>query len=162
MKEIPDFDIERSQSVDYIMGSGLAKKAFEEPPFKNYANILKELIESIDRLADNCHMPEFTNHAMPHVCGMVKRASEWGENDGWLGTASPLEAACLLMALVIHDIGMLSRDSRDIPDSEREKYLKGLSSSLDTNPGSQGHFSWDSAMPMITFKYVSSFWSSFI
>ena len=42
MKEIPDFDIERSQSVDYIMGSGLAKKAFEEPPFKNYANILKE------------------------------------------------------------------------------------------------------------------------
>ncbi|MCI8983350.1 MAG: hypothetical protein HFG78_13255 [Hungatella sp.] len=127
MKEIPDFDIERSQSVDYIMGSGLAKKAFEEPPFKNYANILKELIESIDRLADNCHMPEFTNHAMPHVCGMVKRASEWGENDGWLGAASPLEAACLLMALVIHDIGMLSRDSRDIPDSEREKYLKGLS-----------------------------------
>ncbi len=127
MKEIPSFDIERSQSVDYIMGSGLAKKAFEQPPFRNYTNILKELAESMDRLADNCHMQEFTNHAMPHVCSIVKRASEWGENDGWLRSASPQEAAYLLIALLIHDIGMLSQDSRNIPDSEREKYMKGLS-----------------------------------
>lgn len=127
MKEIPDFDIERSQAVDYIMGSGLARKAFEEPPFNNYTNILKELIESIDRLADNCHMPEFTNHAMLHVCSMVKKASEWGESDGWLLTAAPKEAAYLLIALVIHDIGMLSQDSRNIPDDERENYIKGLS-----------------------------------
>lgn len=127
MKEIPAFDIELSQSVDYILGSGLAKKAFEEPPFKNYGNILVELIESIDRLADNCHMPEFTNHAMPHVCSIVKRASEWGEKDGWLQAASPGEAACLLMALAIHDIGMLSQDSKNLPDGERENYIKGLS-----------------------------------
>ena len=63
MKEIPDFDIELSQSVDYILGSGLARRAFADPPFKNYVNILTELMQSIDRLADNCHMPEFTNHA---------------------------------------------------------------------------------------------------
>ena len=116
MKEIPDFDIELSQAVDYILGSGLARRAFAAPPFKNYVNILTELIRSIDRLADNCHMPEFTNHAMPHVLSMVKRGSEWGESDGWLEPASPKEAACLLMAMVIHDMGMVSQDSRNLPD----------------------------------------------
>ncbi len=127
MKEIPDFDIELSQAVDYILGSGLARRAFAAPPFKNYVNILTELIRSIDRLADNCHMPEFTNHAMPHVLSMVKRGSEWGESDGWLEQASPKEAACLLMAMVIHDMGMVSQDSRNLPDKERNRYIKGLS-----------------------------------
>lgn len=127
MKEIPDFDIELAQSIDYIFGSALAKKTFIDPPFRNYTNILTEILKSIDRLADNCHMPEFTNHAMPHICSIVKRASEWAESDGWLEDITSQEAGYLLMALLIHDIGMLSQDNRDIPDSEKARYMKGFS-----------------------------------
>lgn len=127
MKEIPGFDIELAQSADYILGSPLAKKAFIRPPFNNFTNIVTEIIKGIDRLADNCHLPEFTNHALPHICSIVKRASEWGESDGWLEEATPQEAGYLLIALLIHDIGMLSQDSEDLPDDEKLQYMKGLS-----------------------------------
>lgn len=127
MKEIPGFDVELAESINYILGSPLAKKAFVCPPFNNFTNILTEIIEGIDRLADNCHMPEFTNHALPHACSIVKRASEWGESDGWLEDATSQEAGYLLIALLIHDIGMLSQDSGDIPDDEKFQYMKGLS-----------------------------------
>ncbi len=92
MKEIPGFDIELAQAIDYILGSPLAKRAFVCPPFYNFTNIVTEIIRWIDRLADNCHMPELTNHALPHICSIVKRASEWGESDGWLEEAAPQEA----------------------------------------------------------------------
>lgn len=127
MKNIPDFEIELAQSIEYILGSALAKKAMEAPPYKNYTNIVIDIVRSIDRLADNCHMPEFTNHAMPHICSIVKRASEWAEYDGWLKRLNSAEAAYLLVALLIHDIGMLSQDSKNIPDAVRMKYMKGCS-----------------------------------
>lgn len=127
MKEIPDFDIELSQATDYILGCPLAKRAFCRPPFYNFTNIVTDIIYWIDQLADNCHMPEFTNHALPHICSIVKRASEWGESDGWLKETSPQEAGYLLIALLIHDIGMLSQDSRDLPEDEKLQHMKGLS-----------------------------------
>lgn len=127
MKQIPDFNIELAQSVDFILGSSLARKAMENPPYHNFTNILVDIIENIDRLADNCHMPEFTNHAMPHICSIVKRASEWGETDGWLDKLEPKEAAYLLMALLLHDIGMLSQDVQDLPEEEQAKFMKGCS-----------------------------------
>ena len=127
MKEIPSFNIELAQATDYILGSPLAKRAFVCPPFHNFTNIITEIICWIDRLADNCHMPEFTNHALPHICSIVQRASEWGESDGWLKETTPQEAGYLLMALLIHDIGMLSQDSRDIPEDEKLQNMKGLS-----------------------------------
>lgn len=127
MKPIPDFDIELAQTSHYILDSDLARKALEEPPFRNYTNIVRCILENIDRLADNCHMPEFTNHALPHICSIVKRASEWGNNDGWLEEISSKEAGYLLIALLIHDIGMLSQDAKDIPEQERMLYMKGFS-----------------------------------
>jgi len=127
MKEIPGFDMELAQAMDYILGSPLAKRAFVCPPFCNFTNIVTEIIRWIDRLADNCHMPELTNHALPHICSIVKRASEWGESDGWLEEAAPQEAGYLLIALLIHDIGMLSQDSQDVPEDEKLQNMKGLS-----------------------------------
>ncbi len=127
MKDIPGFDIELAQATDYILGSPLAKKAFIQPPFCYFTNIVTEIIQWIDRLADNCHMPEFTNHALPHICSIVKRASEWGESDGWLNKISSQEAGYLLIALLIHDIGMLSQDEQDVPEKERLQHMKGLS-----------------------------------
>lgn len=104
MKQIPDFDIELNQTVSFVFESQITKKAMERPPFDDFANILVEIIQSIDRLADNCHMAEFTNHAMPHICSIIKRASEWAESDGWIKKISSQEAAYLLLALLIHDI----------------------------------------------------------
>ncbi len=127
MKEIPSFDIELSQAADYIMASPLAKKAFSNPPFLQYTNILRLLIQSVDRLADNCHMPEFTNHALPHICSIVRRASDWAVEDGWLKVLTEQEAGYLLLALVIHDMGMLSQDAQDLPDKNKSSNMKGFS-----------------------------------
>lgn len=127
MKQIPDFDIELNQTVSFVFESQITKKAMERPPFDDFANILVEIIQSIDRLADNCHMAEFTNHAMPHICSIIKRASEWAESDEWIKKISSQEAAYLLLALLIHDIGMLSQDAKYIPAQERSKYIKGSS-----------------------------------
>jgi hypothetical protein len=127
MKQIPDFDIELAQTTNYILGSPLAKRVLEDPPFRNYTNIVICILENIDRLADNCHMPEFTNHALPHICSIVRRASEWGENDGWIEKITSGEAGYLLLALLIHDIGMLSQDVKDMPEQDRLLYMKGFS-----------------------------------
>lgn len=78
VKQIPDFDTELDQSINFIFESEITKKALIAPPFNNFTNILLEIIHSIDRLADNCHMAEFTNDAMPHICSIIKRASECG------------------------------------------------------------------------------------
>ena len=126
MKEIPDFDTELSQATDYIMESPLATKTFSNPPFPQYTNVLRILLRSIDRLADNCHMPEFTNHALPHICSIVRRASEWAVEDQWIEKINGGEAGYLLLALIIHDIGMLSQDAADLPDANKNDNMKGF------------------------------------
>lgn len=127
MDYYPDFDIERAQTFNFIMGCHLAQRALVDPPFRSYTNIVRFLIEEADRLADNCHMPEFTNHALPHVCSIVRRASAWGKADGWIGKLSAAEAGYLLIALIVHDLGMLSQDARDLPDVDRISSRKGMS-----------------------------------
>ena len=127
MDHYPDFDIERAQTFNFIMECHLAQRALVNPPFYSYANIVHFLIEEADHLADNCHMPEFTNHALPHICSIVRRASAWGEADGWIDKLSTAEAGYLLPALIIHDLGMLSQDARDLPDPERISSRKGMS-----------------------------------
>lgn len=127
MVQYPDFDIERAQALSFIFECALAQKAFEAPPFGSYVNIIRYLIESADRLADNCHMPEFTNHALPHICSIIQRASAWAVADGWIDFIDPQEAGYLLAALVIHDLGMLSQDARDLPDVELVSSRKGMS-----------------------------------
>lgn len=127
MNHYPDFDIERAQAFNFIMECYLAQRALVDPPFHNYTNIVRFLVEESDRLADNCHMPEFTNHALPHICSIVQRASTWGEADGWINKLSTAEAGYLLIALIIHDLGMLSQDARDLPDVDRISSRKGMS-----------------------------------
>ncbi|KEI76191.1 hypothetical protein N486_10640 [Clostridium botulinum B2 128] len=131
MRNVPDFNIELSQACDYILSTDIARKAIDNPPFTSFTNILRDLIEAIDKLADNCHMPEFTNHALPHICSVVKRASEWGKSDKWLDVITSAEAGYLLMALVIHDMGMLSQDPGDLPNDEISNSRKGISNISD-------------------------------
>jgi hypothetical protein len=138
MKNIPEFDFDISQATQYIFESELAKKAFEQPPFQNYANICRDVIRSLSRLANNCNMPEFTNHGLQHICSLVKRASEWGIDAGWLalgnekGASNGVEALCpqeagyLLLALLLHDIGMQQQDPKELLDGQTFNTQQGF------------------------------------
>jgi hypothetical protein len=114
MRMFPDFQMEFVQATEFILSSELSRKAFESPPFNNFGNIIRDVIQDIDRLADNCHMPEFTDHALPHICSLVKRVSEWGVADEWLSQLTPAEAGYLLFSILVHDIGMLSQNPADL------------------------------------------------
>lgn len=126
MREIPDFKMELVQASDFILSSELARIAFQSPPFNNYGNIIRDIIEDIDRLADNCHMPEFTDHALPHICSLVKRISDWGIVDKWLPKLSAAEAGYLLFSILVHDVGMLSQNPKDLSNKQANIPLLGL------------------------------------
>lgn len=125
MRMLPDFQMELVQSIEFILSSELSRKAFESPPFDNFGNIIRDVIHDIDRLADNCHMPEFTDHALPHICSLVKRVSEWGVADAWLSQLTPAEAGYLLFSILVHDIGMLSQNPADLLN-DQERLSLGL------------------------------------
>jgi hypothetical protein len=125
-RHIVDFQTELIQATDFILDSPLARRSFESPSFSNYGNILRDIIEDTDRLADNCHLPEFTDHALPHVCSLVKKVSDWGVHDSWLEKLSSSEAGYLLMAILIHDIGMLSQDPSELGKGRFTTLPKGL------------------------------------
>ena len=122
---LPDFQMEFVQATEFILSSELSRKAFESPPFDNFGNIIRDVIQDIDRLADNCHMPEFTDHALPHICSLVKRVSEWGVADAWLSQLNPAEAGYLLFSILVHDIGMLSQNPADLLN-DQERLSLGL------------------------------------
>ncbi|MDD3898716.1 MAG: hypothetical protein PHE82_07195 [Syntrophomonadaceae bacterium] len=130
MRMIPDFQIELTQATDYILDSKLARHALKEPPFLGFGNIIRDTMEDIDRLADNCHLPEFTDHALPHLCSMIKRISDWGwegnEENKWGEKLGANEAAYLLLAILIHDIGMLSQDPAHLEIPAMINLPKGL------------------------------------
>lgn len=41
------------------------------------SNFLRELIHGISRLSQSCHLPEFTDHGLSHLCSLVDRISRW-------------------------------------------------------------------------------------
>ncbi len=125
-RRMVDFQAELIQATDFILNSPLARRSFECPPFPNFGNILRDIIEDTDRLADNCHLPEFTDHALPHICNLVKKVSDWGTNDSWLSGLSSSEAGYLLMAILIHDMGMLSQDPSELRKGRFTTLPKGL------------------------------------
>lgn len=126
MRMFPDFQMEFVQATEFILSSELSRRAFESPPFDNFGNIIRDVIQDIDRLADNCHMPEFTDHALPHICSLVKRVSEWSVADAWLSQLTPAEAGYLLFSILVHDIGMLSQNPADLLN-DQERLSLGLS-----------------------------------
>lgn len=125
MKEIPEFNVEVSQAINYIYESDLAILAFSKPPFINFVNIVRITIETIERLSENCNMPEFTNHGLKHVCSLIKRTSEWAIADGWINNINSNEAGYLLMSLLVHDLGMLSQEPSDLPEYVALEYKRG-------------------------------------
>jgi hypothetical protein len=118
IRNVPDPEIGLRDARDFILGSELGRRALmsREP---GLAVFFLDVIEAIYRLVQSCHLPEFTDHGLPHLCSLVDRISRWENSDQKLLASefSPDEAAIVLTATLIHDIGMLSQNPIDLPNS---------------------------------------------
>jgi len=63
-------------------------------------------------------MPEFTDHGLSHLCSLIERISSWTIKSGDYLTdkLATDDALKLLIATLIHDLGMLSQRAKDLPD----------------------------------------------
>lgn len=122
---LPDPDAALRQYTDFIMGSRLCRRALLKPEPPALANFVRDFLEEVYALQQSCHLPEFTDHGLSHLCSLVSRISGWELplRDSSVSTAAdkitPDEAAVLLLGILFHDIGMLSQRPEDMPlDSE--------------------------------------------
>lgn len=120
---LPDPDISLREAADYILTSRLGRKAQTYNDIAGLTLFWRDLLGQIHRLVTSCHMAEFTDHGLPHLCSLVDRVSEWtcAPNQSierpLVELLSPADAAILLTSILIHDIGMLSQSPSDLPDS---------------------------------------------
>jgi hypothetical protein len=69
----------------------------------------------------SCHLPEFTDHGLGHLCSLIDRISRWSSPGAAAVPALVVhgldeeESAVLLIATLFHDIGMLSQRPEDLP-----------------------------------------------
>ena len=134
MRSLPDPDLSLRDASDFIFDSPLARRALEDPEPRNLAVFLREVIQAIYKLTVSCHLPEFTDHGLGHLCSLVDRLSRWTI----IGTEAnpkavvehadfrPKEAAILLLATLLHDIGMLSQRPEDLPAEHGGHHARSL------------------------------------
>ncbi|MCE1245504.1 MAG: HD domain-containing protein, partial [Firmicutes bacterium] len=122
MTVLPNYNSPLIDSRDFILSTSLAKKALSESFLPGFTNILRDIIEEMYYLAKSCHLPEFTEHGLPHVCSVVKRISDWGDSVGWLEKLKDNEASILLLAAIVHDIGMLTQNKADLEEQNFSDY----------------------------------------
>ena len=116
-RSLPDPDLNLRDASDFVLGSRIARHALQSS-WSGIAVVTRDLVEAIHRLVQSCHMPEFTDHGLTHLCSLIDRISRWSCSDGAL-LADKLtqdEAAVLLLATLLHDLGMLSQKPEDMPD----------------------------------------------
>lgn len=124
MRSLPDPEVSLRDASDFIFDSALCRGALREPHPISLALLLREVISGIHRLTVSCHLPEFTDHGLGHLCSLVDRLSRWSSAPS--GANSPLvvaslsaeECAVLLLATLLHDIGMLSQRPEDLPPGD--------------------------------------------
>jgi len=132
MRPLPDPDLSLRDACDFIFDSALARKALECPHPANLSNFLRELIYEISRLSLSCHLPEFTDHGLSHLCSLIDRISRWSMAGDSLEEFLVVQqemftsehATVLLLATLIHDLGMLSQRPEDMPSIDDQ--LGGL------------------------------------
>jgi len=126
-RELPDPDLSLRDSRDFILDSPIARLALGSD-WHRFPVVLLDLIDIIHRLVQSCHMPEFTDHGLPHLCSLVDRISRWSCADGELlcEKLDADQAAMLLFGTLVHDLGMLSQKDTDHSDDARESDTKAL------------------------------------
>lgn len=127
-QSLPDPEISLRDSRDFLISNPLSRLAFKSGT-KNLSNFVSDLIEAIYRLVQSCHLPEFTDHGLPHLCSLIDRICRWELKDGaknkyLVEQLSANEAAILLVATLIHDLGMLSQNPIDLPEDISEEKRK--------------------------------------
>ena len=131
LRSLPDTNHSLYDSRDFIVSSPLARKAFLSE-WKGITLGVHALIDAIDRLSQSCHLAEFTDHGLPHLCSLIDRISHWTLRDEKLlvHQLNPNEAAILLVATLIHDMGMLSQKAEDLPIGVSSMYQKAAWSDI--------------------------------
>lgn len=124
-RPLPDPNTTLHHARDFIFGCGLTRKALESPR-PRLANLVADLLDATYKLSQACHLPEFTDHGLPHLCSIVDRVSRWGvPNNPKLTLPNVLEpddAADLLFAILVHDLGMLSQKPEDLPQPNPPRF----------------------------------------
>ena len=123
MRQLPDPDLSLRDASDFVFDSSIARRALVDPHPPALTVFLRELVQSIYRLTVSCHLPEFTDHGLSHLCSLIDRLSRWTAigaepNPIRVVDGSDFEttqAAVLLLATLFHDIGMLSQRPEDLP-----------------------------------------------
>lgn len=124
VRALPDPDLSLRDASDFIFDSDLARRALEDPNPRPMANFIREIVQTLYRLTTSCHLPEFTDHGLGHICSVVDRLSNWtrigsGSTTGRVVEGlSSSEAGILLVAVLLHDIGMLSQRPEDMPPGD--------------------------------------------
>ena len=98
---ILDFKTDLSIASDFIFSTNLCRKALESSFPGGTANIIRDILTATDTLAQSCHLPEFTDHAVPHLVSLVDRADQWTLVDDkfLVDLLSPDEAILLILAI---------------------------------------------------------------
>lgn len=113
---IPDFKTDLRIASDFIFETTLCRKALESSLPGGTANIIRDTLRAVDLLAQSCHLPEFTDHGIPHLVSIVDRASQWTlvDNTLLIDSLNRDEALIFILSLLTHDLGMLSQDPLDL------------------------------------------------
>ena len=130
MRTLPDPDLSLRDASDFIFDCALCRRALSDPHPPGLAVLLREFIAGIHRLTMSCHLPEFTDHGLGHLCSLVDRLSRWSAPGS--GAVPQLvidglsweECAVLLLATLLHDIGMLSQRPEDLPSGHPQAAAK--------------------------------------
>src|ERR1041384_5420735 len=105
-RPFPRPDAMLPEYTDFILSSHLARRALVIPSPPVLANLLRDLIEHIFRLEQSCHLPEFTDHGLSHLCSLVHRISAWTTNPAnelLVQRITTEEASVLLLATLFHE-----------------------------------------------------------
>jgi hypothetical protein len=121
MRTLPDPDLSLRDASDFIFGSELCRAALKNPEPAVLGVVLRDIVAAIYKLTVSCHLPEFTDHGLHHLCSLVDRLSRWTTTSSSqgihsvVGSLDPPDCAVLLLATLFHDIGMLSQRPEDLP-----------------------------------------------
>jgi hypothetical protein len=131
MRVLPDPEISLRDAADFIFDSSVCRRALSGGTPPEFAVLVRDIIAAIHRLAASCQLPEFTDHGLPHLCSLVDRICRWTPPLGRLmpqtviGGLTPDECAVLLLATLLHDIGMLSQRPEDLPNPQDPRWARG-------------------------------------
>ncbi len=131
MRVLPDPEISLRNAADFIFDSSLCRAALSEDTPPEFAVLVRDIIGAVHRLTVSCHLPEFTDHGLAHLCSLVDRICRWTPPPGRGAPPTVVEdlanseCAVLLLATLLHDIGMLSQRTEDLEDPADPRWTKG-------------------------------------